>query len=201
MSQGSRFTRCLWWLGTVLMIVVRVFLLAVLWREDNVVSLIVFFVELIALTLGVMNLIVSKDRDYSFGGLYVSAAYASGVALFPRGLEIHWISAFGSLLGIALSTWALLYLGWRFTVGGTSWVSLCDRGPYRYIRHPQLAARLLILASLLPSLQTEIQHLHVAAAFLITVTVIEIEEMALRRKSEYRAYVRRVPYTILPRVF
>src|SRR5262249_23931612 len=150
-------------------------------------------IEGTSIWLGCVNAFVAKQRDERLFGLVVPAAYATGILLLPRSGN-EWIAArwFVFCAAVGLSAWGLLCLRERFSIAGRSWVSLCDWGPYRYVRHPQLAGRLLIVAAVAMSGVDALGHLKLVGCVMLTLTVIEIEESMLRGIDAWREYANRV---------
>ncbi len=124
---------------------------------------------------------VARRRDYRPVGLLIPLAYAAGVVLLPdpgwRMASERWLLFFAA---VGISTWGLFVLGWRFSLAGTSWVSLCDRGPYALIRHPQLMARYLIISSVAMSGVDWFGMASLVLCAALTFAVIDLEESMLQ---------------------
>lgn len=165
----------------------------------NWLGWLLFGPEAIALYFGVKNAFVASSRDYSLIGLWVPFCYAAGIFVIS-GQKVQTSMFATSLFVLAelLSVWALLCLRERFSVAGGAWVSLCERGPYRFIRHPQLAARVLFVVACTLSAGDPAGFV---VGTLLTVSVVLVEERHLSLQGEYRQYAQRVRYRLLPGVF
>lgn len=169
-------------------------------------------VEVLALGLGLLNLRGSK-KFCTVRSAGVGAAYFLGFWLYPELPKNSVLTYCIFMLGLGLNTWALFYLGERFTVGGMSWRSLCDKGPYRWIRHPQtLAWFLMIFAGLLSftgrvpdpcggcSPPIWLPVLRLLCAGFLAACVLRWEELTLLSLAEYSEYAKRVPWRLVPKV-
>lgn len=188
-----------WWFFWGLLALYRMVQVVGMMGSGSVVGWLLFVPELAALTLGVVNGVVAKDRDYRLKGLWVPFCYAAGIFVISgHGLAASPLALAVFFLAEAVSVWALFCLGARFSVAGSAWVSLCDRGPYRWIRHPQLLARcLFIVACTVPVGD----WFGLALGLAMTVSVVLVEEDYLMRIPQYLGYTVRVPYRLLPGVF
>lgn len=205
--------RYLWWLGTCCMAVIRLYLLGVLVQRGDIVSLSYCAIETLSLLFGLANLRAARWRDYSAGGLWVSFCYAVGVWLLPApvygglpGFEVWFLptdilSSFMSAFAFCLSAWALFCLKFRFTFGGSAWVSLCNSGPYAYIRHPQLTARMLIIMAVNLTAISYLGWLRCILCLALTYSVVLVEERGLRTLPEYNEYISYVPERFIPGLF
>ena len=193
------FYCALWYGGTGLLALARLVLLCNMVRSGQPAGVVLAIIEGSALVFGLVNVVASSAKDFSLGGLWIPVAYLLGVFLVPRYTmsSLTWTLVTMALL---LQTWALLNLRSRFTFGGSSWVSLCEAGPYRFIRHPQLSARLLFLVAGVASLPTPDELLRLVVAILLTLSVALVEESFLRGQAVYREYRLRVPYRFVPGV-
>lgn len=154
-------------------------------------------VEGAAFCLGICNAALSRRRDYRPVGLVTPLCYTLGFVIFPRPDFAHsWL--WFVLASFLLSTWALCYLGVRFTFGAASWVSLQDRGPYRFIRHPQSAARLLLILGCVPAMASCLDVLRLLSCVVLSLTIVVVEEGALMRSPEWRSYALRVKSRFIP---
>lgn len=190
-----------WWSGWVVLVVVRVALLVGLSKSGPLWAL-VWVPELLALLFGIGNAFMARERDESVGGLLVPALYCLGLwAMNGVSFRGDIFSASLLVLGALLRLWALLNLGFRFSVAGSAWVSLCDTGPYRWLRHPQAAARVLALLGVGIGVGTAVDLARVVLAFVFAVAVVVVEEVALSRWHEWRGYASRVSVRLLPGVW
>jgi protein-S-isoprenylcysteine O-methyltransferase Ste14 len=158
-------------------------------------------IEGASILLGCANAMIAERRDRRTVGLVVPAAYAIGIFLLPAsGVDLVLIRWLVFCIAVGLSAWGLVCLRERFSIAASSWVSLCDWGPYRVIRHPQLAGRLLIVVAVAMSGVDAIGLVRLAGCVVLTLTVIEIEESTLRGIGAWREYARRVRWQIVPGV-
>lgn len=190
-----------WWVGWAALVVVRVALLVGLSRSGPLWAL-VWVPELLALLFGIGNAFMARKRDESVGGLLVPALYCLGLwAMNGVSFRGDILSASLLSLGAVLRLWALLNLGFRFSVAGSAWVSLCDTGPYRWLRHPQAAARLVSVLAVGIGVGTLADVGRVLFAFASAVAVVVVEESALTRWEEWRGYASRVTSRVCPGVW
>lgn len=192
-----------WWVGTVLMWSVRASLLYEVVSRDGWSGWEYLLLEGTALVLGIMGAVLARRRDYSWGGLGLSTVYVVGVACAA---QVEGVPTFGSsclsLSSLVLMYWALACLGTRFTCGGAAWQRLCDNGPYRWIRHPQQLARVLMLLAI--ALRSEIsvyECLLLLIAIVMALIVVAIEENFLSKQTAYAEYMSRVRWKICPTFF
>lgn len=188
-----------WWACWSVLAGYRLLQVATMMVAGSLVGWLLFVPELVALGLGIANGIVAKDRDYRLKGLWVPFCYAAGVFIISgHALNVSPVAFVLYMIAEAVSVWALLCLGVRFSVAGSAWVSLCEKGPYRWVRHPQLLARcLFIVACTVP-----VGHwVSLGMALLMTVSVVLVEEQFLMTQDEYQDYSGRTRYRLIPGVF
>jgi protein-S-isoprenylcysteine O-methyltransferase Ste14 len=190
-----------WWIGFVVLFACRVWLCIQLLSTHQVEAVGLVLIESASILLGCANAVVADRRDDRLVGLAVPAAYAAGIWLLPPSgsllIGTRW-TVF--VVAVGLSAWGLVSLRERFSIAASSWVSLCDWGPYRWIRHPQLAGRLLIVTAVAMSGVDTVDLLRLAGCVVLTLTVIEIEESMLRSIDAWREYSRRVRWQLCPGV-
>ncbi len=170
---------------------------ALLLRGD-LVSLSYGAFEVLALVFGLLNAITATRFDVRPLGLVVPTAYLLGAVLLPVS---EGVGAFGIALlvaGFVLHNWALLILGRRWSVACVSWVSLCDVGPYAWVRHPQALSRILVLVAAATVVADLDSAVRVAACMMLVPLVVWLEEGFLREFAEYRSYEKRVPSALIP---
>lgn len=191
-----------WWCGFALLLVCRISLCARLLSTQQVEALGLVLIEGVSIVLGCINAVVAERRDERLLGLAVPAAYAAGILLLPHSgnefVALRWFVFCGA---VSLSTWGLVCLRERFSLAASSWVSLCDGGPYRWIRHPQLAGRLLIVVAVAMSGVDAVGLVRLAGCVVLTLTVIEVEESMLRGVGPWVEYARRVAWRLCPGVW
>lgn len=188
----------LWWVGWGALFILRAALLVSLVERGGLVSWVLVWVEGLSLTLGTLNAVQAEQKDTSAVGFFAPFAYALGVIVLPRASHPSLLSQVVYWEALALSTWALLHLGQRFTFGAASWIKLCDTGPYAMMRHPQLTARLLIIGAVCSQARHLVEVLGCVVASGLTFGVMAVEERSLRQFPEWREYAERVRSRFLP---
>lgn len=188
-----------WWTAWGVMAAYRLLQVVLMMYAGNLLGWLLIVPETLALGFGIVNAFVAKERDYRLVGLWVPFCYAAGIFVISgHAVKTSLPATSLFIVAEALSLWALLCLQTRFSVAAAAWVSLCDRGPYRWIRHPQLAARLLfVLACTLSA--GDLVGLAVAGA--MTISVVLVEEGMLLGIPAYQSYAQRVRYRLIPGVF
>jgi len=154
--------------------------------------------ELIVVCMGILNEWGHKDRDRRSYGDLVAVCYMSGYVLLPEIQSFHlvlpWI-----LAGIGIAQiYVRLVLGRRTSLGGSTWIDLCDEWPYSAIRHPQIALCILSRWVFVWGCWTP---WNVTSSIIFTLALlwsIALEESFLMRREEYRAYCRRVRFRFVP---
>ncbi len=189
----------LWWLGWGVLLVVRVALLLVWMRQGGPFGYSLLVAEGAALWFGVRNAWEATEKDRRWVGLLIPLCYGVGVIVLPlpQGYP-GLVASCVVLFALVLNTWALLCLQTRFTFAGSSWVSLCDWGPYQWIRHPQLAARALIILGVWVQVGNVGDGLRCLLALLFTWVVLLVEESMLVGIPDWQSYAARVRWRVLP---
>lgn len=199
-SAPSRTMVACWWLGTILMFFIRGAFLLRLASMGTSVAAFMFVTEGCALLFGVSNLLYSKFRDYGSGGVWVPCAYALISLVYPRVANLTLPCALISWFAIGLMVWALFTLRSRFSFGGTSWVDLTECGPYRFVRHPQAVAHVLLVVAALASASDLVSIVRLILVFSLLVSLVLAEEQGLQQVPEYRDYQSRVRWRFFPGV-
>jgi protein-S-isoprenylcysteine O-methyltransferase Ste14 len=152
-----------------------------------------------------------RDWDKVVGGLF-GIIYFVGIPLLAGldqrfgwstfGLAAHLAGAVAFVLGLALFSWSMVanaHFATVVRIGHEGEHAVCDRGPYRFVRHPgyvggivQAFALPLILGSWWALLAGA-----VAALFLVLRTVLEDRTLA-EDLPGYQEYAARVRYRLLP---
>jgi protein-S-isoprenylcysteine O-methyltransferase Ste14 len=153
-----------------------------------------------------------KDWDKVVGGLYALLYFVVLLIVAgldrrlgwtdPQPLAIHLAAALTFCLAFAFLSWSMLANAYFATVAriqSDRGQAVCDRGPYRYVRHPGYLAALvhsfiapLILGSLWALLPGAL-----AAGFMVARTALE-DRMLHQELPGYRAYAGRVRYRLVP---
>jgi protein-S-isoprenylcysteine O-methyltransferase Ste14 len=191
-----------WWSAFALLLGCRVWLCCGMLSSTRIEAIGLALIEGASIVLGSVNAVAAKRRDYRPVGLVVPAAYAAGIWLLPQSGETllaeRWIVF---VAAVSLSTCAMTCLGLRFSLGPTAWLSLCDWGPYRWMRHPQLAARLLIVVAVAMSGPDTLALCRLVGCVALTLAVIDVEESMLRNVGAWSDYAARVKWRLLPGVW
>ena len=140
----------------------------------------VFAVECASVVLGTWNALAARAVATGAVGLWTTCAYGVGVFVLPMpgGCVAPETVQQGYWLSFALSAWALWHLRECFTYGAPSFVRVVATGPYRWVRHPQLWARLLIEAVVFASVgwSNLWDVARCVLAMILTVSVMEVED-------------------------
>ncbi|MEI7986302.1 MAG: hypothetical protein WCI55_11810 [Armatimonadota bacterium] len=190
-----------WWILTGVLLVVRLVALLRFASAANEFGFFLLATDGLALYFGVRNWWDATDKDYNFAGVLVPVGYVVGLLLLPAVGRLSPTASMLCVVSVLINFSALLSLRSRFSIGGTSWVSLCDTGLYRIVRHPQAFARLLLVASCLgfPG-SSSIDNVRLLVAVLVSIGTVLIEDKNLMRRSEYQEYATRVKFRVMPGV-
>jgi len=119
-----------------------------------------------------------------------------------------WLSLVGLVLiagGYALAGWALVenrFFSSVVRIQSERGHTVCDTGPYRYLRHPGYAGNILALPGVALALGSLWTLLPAAAALVIALARTALEDRALQAELPgYRDYARRVRWRVLPGIF
>ena len=147
---------------------------------------------LMALTLS-FPLVIVAGLDHRFGWSPV----------FPSWLNITGI--FLIALGYAFAAWALAenrFFSSLMRIQTDRGHRVCDRGPYRIVRHPGYAGNLLALPGLVLALGSAWTLIPVGIALVVAVIRTALEDRTLQEELPgYREYTSRVRYRLLPGVY
>jgi protein-S-isoprenylcysteine O-methyltransferase Ste14 len=157
--------------------------------------------ELVAVGLGLANVLRHVRADVAGGGLLVPGAYAALAVLSPIGSGGQLAELITGSAALAL-LFCRVWLGASFTAGGTTWLGLVDSGPYAFVRHPLLALALAVRCTWLvccPSWWNAFACL--AGGALVCLVVWREERFLLLHVAEYRRYAQRVRARFVPGLF
>lgn len=188
-----------WWVCWGLLASYRAIQLVLMLLSGHWLGWLLLIPEGAALLLGVWNAFAAEERDYRLKGLWVPFCYAAGIFLIAGMGNPSPASFVFFVVAELLSVWALVCLGRRFSVAGAAWVSLCDKGPYRWVRHPQLLARCIFVCSAFVGTDPTAGNVfRLLVAVLLTGSAVLHEEAFLALRREYRDYAERVRWRLLP---
>lgn len=119
-----------------------------------------------------------------------------------------WLIVLGFLLislGYAFAAWALIenrFFSSVVRIQVDRGHVVCDRGPYRIVRHPGYAGNLLALPGMVLALSSMWTLVPAAVAIIIAVIRTVLEDRTLQHELPgYRDYARRVRYRLLPGIY
>jgi protein-S-isoprenylcysteine O-methyltransferase Ste14 len=155
-----------------------------------------------------------RDWDKIVGGLF-GVVYFVGIPLLAgldrrfgwsaMGLAAHLAGAVAFVLGFALFSWSMVanaHFATVVRIGQEGEHAVCDRGPYRFVRHPGYAGAVLQALGLPLILGSWWALMAGAAAVLLLVARTALEDRALHQDLPgYEAYAERVRSRLLPGVW
>jgi protein-S-isoprenylcysteine O-methyltransferase Ste14 len=155
-----------------------------------------------------------RDWDKIVGGLF-GVVYFVGIPLLAgldrrfgwsaMGLAAHLAGAVAFVLGFALFSWSMVanaHFATVVRIGQEGEHAVCDRGPYRFVRHPGYAGAVLQALGLPLILGSWWALMAGAAAVLLLVARTALEDRALHQDLPgYEAYTERVTFRLVPRVW
>ena len=119
-----------------------------------------------------------------------------------------WLIALGFLLialGYAFAVWALVenrFFSSTVRIQEDRGHVVCDRGPYRLVRHPGYAGNILPLLGIVLALGSVWTLIPAVVALIIVVVRTALEDQTLQEELPgYRDYARRVRYRLLPGIY
>jgi protein-S-isoprenylcysteine O-methyltransferase Ste14 len=144
---------------------------------------------LMALSLG-FPLVIVAGLDHRYGWSPV----------FPPGLMVIGFTLI--TLGYAFAAWALAenrFFSSVVRIQMDRGHVVCDRGPYRIVRHPGYAGNILALPGMALALSSVWTLIPAAVALIIAVIRTVLEDRTLQEELPgYREYARRVRYRLIP---
>jgi protein-S-isoprenylcysteine O-methyltransferase Ste14 len=119
-----------------------------------------------------------------------------------------WLTLLGLLLvalGYAFGTWALVenrFFSGVVRIQADRGHTVCDSGPYSFVRHPGYAGNILPLPGIVLALGSLWTILPAVAALIITVIRTTLEDRTLQEELPgYRNYAQRVRYRLFPGIY
>jgi protein-S-isoprenylcysteine O-methyltransferase Ste14 len=116
-----------------------------------------------------------------------------------------WLVVIGFILislGYAFATWALAenrFFSSVVRIQTDRGHTVCDSGPYRFVRHPGYAGNILALFGIVLALGSVWTLIPAAVASIIAVIRTVLEDRTLQEELPgYRDYARRVRYRLFP---
>jgi len=123
--------------------------------------------------------------------------------LFPTRLIIVGLVLIA--LGYAFAVWALAenrFFSSVVRIQTDRGHTVCDSGPYRFVRHPGYAGNILPLPGLVLALSSMWTLIPAAAALVIVVMRTALEDRTLQEELPgYSDYARRVRYRLIPGIY
>ncbi len=119
-----------------------------------------------------------------------------------------WLNVIGLILislGYAFAAWALAenrFFSSVVRIQTDRGHTVCDSGPYRFVRHPGYAGNILALFGIVLALGSVWTLIPAAVASIIAVIRIVLEDQTLQEELPgYRDYARRVGYRLIPWIY
>lgn len=190
-----------WYVAFVIVFVIRCVIAGMLFMRGDGVGLVYAMFEAAQLTLSAWNALFAREFDTRLVGLAVPVCYMLGALTLPAPGTFNVLSANLVFVAFMLNCWSLRHLLGRVTTAASSWRSLVDTGPYRFLRHPQAFSRLLVIAALLVTGGDFVFALRVGVCVALVLIIIDVEESFLKSIPEYSDYASRVRYRVLPLVY
>jgi protein-S-isoprenylcysteine O-methyltransferase Ste14 len=200
--MGSAFTQDSikawgWWLVFVLIHGGRAVLAGIWFLTMSPLGCVLGFLEALSVGFSLVNFFSARRRDERWSGFLLPLGYVGGFLLLPKmGPAYGWLVLPLWVCAVGLVTWALLSLGRRYTACFAAFDSVCERGPYRYVRHPQAAGRVLVIYSVAFSGVGPAGCLQCVACLAFVFLACWVEESFLLESPEYVDYAERVPYRL-----
>lgn len=119
-----------------------------------------------------------------------------------------WVNLLGLILilfGYGFSSWAMLvnrYFSSEVYIQTERGHTLCDSGPYRFVRHPSYAGNAVAMIGIVLALNSLWTCIPVVFALLVTIVRTYLEDNTLyQHLSGYEAYSHRVIYRLIPGIW
>ena len=122
---------------------------------------------------------------------------------FPIGLKILGLIAIAA--GYLFGVWAIAenrFFSSMVRIQTDRGHSVCDSGPYRFVRHPGYAGNILPLPGIVLALGSVWTLIPAAVALIILIVRTELEDKTLQEELPgYRGYVEVVRYRLIPEIY
>lgn len=190
-----------WWLVLAFGLIAWRGGLAAVWLvRGDALSVFVGASEAFAVGLGVWNLVAARRWDVGPGALVCAASHVAAGYVSPGAGAAVWLVH--AVAGVIVVQWALrAWFGSRFSLGVPNFVCLAEFGPYRVIRHPQMALCVLLRVLVLASNPT-VENVAWFVAYLgLVVCGVVAEERFLATVPEWVRYARGVRWRLMPGVW
>ncbi|MGR5067452.1 methyltransferase family protein [Vibrio alfacsensis] len=138
-----------------------------------------------------MTIVAGLDHRYNWSSEFPLWLIATGFTLIS--------------LGYTFSAWALAenrFFSSVVRIQTDRGHTVCDSGPYRFVRHPGYAGNLVALFGIVLALSSVWTLIPAIVASIITVIRTTLEDQTLQEELPgYRDYVQRVRYRLVPWVY
>lgn len=172
--------------------------LVVLWlTSSSPLGWVLGCLEGLSVVFSICNIVTAGRVDQRFVGFLLPLCYLMGFLLLPpMGAMRLWVVLPVWGWSVILVAWALLCLGRRYTAAFAAFHSVCDWGPYAWVRHPQAAGRILVIYSVAVSGVNYAGIVQCVACLAFVFVGMMIEESFLGESPEYADYAERVPFRL-----
>ena len=186
---------------SILLIVLRLGIAALWLASCSSLGVVYGLFEVGCCSLAVWNWWVAGGWDSRPVGWVVPVSYYLGAAVVPVSSAPWGGSQAVAVLCMLAGASLVANLGSSYSVGHASWVRLVDWGWYSVVRHPMTLLRVLMRWALVYGNWSS-WNLGVSVVWsLVVLWAIVVEEGFLTERVEYRAYVERVPWRLIPWVW
>jgi len=177
----------------------RVLLIIKLVVSGGVLGCVFAVPEVIGLIFALKNKSLFKTNDQhtnnwhaliEVGGYLLGAAFIPKISITPEGFLTILVIGYAVLH-------CTLMMGKSYTIGVPLRIEIVERGLYRFVRHPQQALRLLVIAVLAVEGAPLINVLVLVA---LCLAIVYNEENLWASDPDYIAYKNRVPFKLIPKL-
>lgn len=189
---------CVFW--SLLVVLARCCLVAVVWSRPGVLPKAFAVSEALAL-LSTVYAVLRGRVDKSAVGCLLPVLHGTPL-LFDLSQPSGSGMAAGFFLLLCPVQWVIrARMGFSCTVGVPVFVTLLERWPYCWVRHPLAAVEILCSACVATYAGGSYNHAVGVCAVFAALCCVEIEERFLFTLSQYRTYAARVRFQFLPGVW